>query len=207
MGSPSGDVDDAFAIAALVRSGIAIAAIASVAGNTPEPRAFENNRRLAEVLGWRGPLLRGGAEARAALAARDRDRRREHFVARTLAAAVAARVQPDEGRIGDARAVPQRRSADDLPARRRARAVGHAPRSRRHSRPTRRVSPRRRCPLVSPIAAREVHGPLSHLRPRRGALPARRRRLHHGAHHGRDAPEHVHRIRSRNAAGEGVPNA
>src|SRR5260370_5272722 len=68
MGSPSGDVDDAFAIAALVRSGIAIAAIASVAGNTPEPRAFENNRRLGEVLGWRGPLLRGGAEARAALA-------------------------------------------------------------------------------------------------------------------------------------------
>jgi len=68
MGSPSGDVDDAFAIAALVRSGIAIAAMASVAGNTSEPRAFENNARLAEVLGWRGPLLRGGTEARNALA-------------------------------------------------------------------------------------------------------------------------------------------
>ena len=67
LGSPSGDVDDAFAIAALVRSGIDIAAIASVAGNTSEPNAFANNQRLAEVLGWRGTLLRGGAEARAAL--------------------------------------------------------------------------------------------------------------------------------------------
>ena len=67
MGSPAGDVDDAFAIAALVQSGIPIAAIASVAGNTSEPRAFENNRRLTEILGWRGPLLHGGTEARTAL--------------------------------------------------------------------------------------------------------------------------------------------
>jgi inosine-uridine nucleoside N-ribohydrolase len=68
LGSPTGDVDDAYAIAALVRSGVAIGAISSVAGNTSEPRAFENNRRLADLLGWHGPLLHGGSEARAALA-------------------------------------------------------------------------------------------------------------------------------------------
>ena len=59
MGSPSGDVDDAFAIAALIRSGVHVAAISSVAGNTSEARAHDNNQRLCRILGWRGPLLRG----------------------------------------------------------------------------------------------------------------------------------------------------
>lgn len=66
LGSPRGDVDDAFALAALMCSGAEIAAISSVAGNTSEPRAFENNTRLANLAGWRGPLLRG-LEARALL--------------------------------------------------------------------------------------------------------------------------------------------
>ena len=59
MGSRSGDVDDAFAIAALVRSTLPIAAISSVAGNTTEPLARDNNRRLCELLGGRGALLPG----------------------------------------------------------------------------------------------------------------------------------------------------
>ncbi|MFL6245071.1 MAG: nucleoside hydrolase [Thermoanaerobaculia bacterium] len=66
LGSPTGDVDDAYAIAALVRGGAEIAAISSVAGNTPEALAYENNARLAKLLGWHGPVLRG-AEARSVL--------------------------------------------------------------------------------------------------------------------------------------------
>ncbi len=66
LGSNRGDVDDAYAIAALVGSGIPIAGISSVAGNVPETEAYENNRRLCTVLGWPGPLLRG-AEAQAKL--------------------------------------------------------------------------------------------------------------------------------------------
>ena len=63
LGSPRGDVDDAFALAALMRSGAEIAAVSSVAGNTSEERAFANNARLATLTGWRGPLLRA-SEAR-----------------------------------------------------------------------------------------------------------------------------------------------
>lgn len=66
FGSSSGDVDDAYAIAALVRSNIEIAALSSVGGNTSEPLAHENNQRLAHLLGWTGPVLRG-AEARGML--------------------------------------------------------------------------------------------------------------------------------------------
>jgi inosine-uridine nucleoside N-ribohydrolase len=66
LGSPSGDVDDAYAIAAMVRSGAEIAAISAVGGNTSEPLAHENNTRLAKLLGWSGPVLRG-PEARGLL--------------------------------------------------------------------------------------------------------------------------------------------
>ncbi len=60
-GSPSGDVDDAFAIAALLRSGLPVAAMASVGGNTGEAAADRNNRALGELCGYRGPYLRGVA--------------------------------------------------------------------------------------------------------------------------------------------------
>lgn len=66
MGSPSGDVDDAYALAALILSGQSIAAISSCAGNTSEEKAFANNRELASQLGWNGTLLRA-SEARAAV--------------------------------------------------------------------------------------------------------------------------------------------
>ncbi|HSS79548.1 MAG TPA: nucleoside hydrolase [Thermoanaerobaculia bacterium] len=58
-GSPSGDVDDAFAIAALLRSGLFVAAIASVAGNTSEALADRNNRVLGDLCGYGGRYLRG----------------------------------------------------------------------------------------------------------------------------------------------------
>jgi inosine-uridine nucleoside N-ribohydrolase len=66
FGSPSGDVDDAYAIAALVRGGAEIAAISAVGGNTSEALAYENNARLARLLDWHGPVLRA-AEARGML--------------------------------------------------------------------------------------------------------------------------------------------
>ncbi len=58
-GSPRGDVDDAFALAALLRSGLPLAALASVGGNTSEARAARNNRTLGELCGYAGPYLRG----------------------------------------------------------------------------------------------------------------------------------------------------
>lgn len=58
LGSKFGDVDDAFAIAALLRSDCRVAALASAAGNTSERRAFDNNRALAIRAGFEGPLLR-----------------------------------------------------------------------------------------------------------------------------------------------------
>jgi inosine-uridine nucleoside N-ribohydrolase len=58
-GSPAGDVDDAFAIAALLRSGLPVAAVASVSGNASEEWADRNNRVLGELCGYAGPYLRG----------------------------------------------------------------------------------------------------------------------------------------------------
>ena len=58
LGSPRGNVDDAYALAALIRSGVEIAAISSVAGNVPEPQAFANIERVCRLLDWKGPLLR-----------------------------------------------------------------------------------------------------------------------------------------------------
>ena len=61
LGSPRGDVDDGFAIAALLASGLPVAALGSTFGNTAETLAFENNRTLASLCGYEGPLLRGAA--------------------------------------------------------------------------------------------------------------------------------------------------
>ncbi len=52
-------MDDAFAIAALLRSGLPVAAVASVSGNTSEALADRNNRILGELCGYQGPYLRG----------------------------------------------------------------------------------------------------------------------------------------------------
>jgi len=61
LGSPRGDVDDALAVAPLLTSGLPVAAVASVAGNTSEARAAANNRRLGALCGYAGPYLRGAA--------------------------------------------------------------------------------------------------------------------------------------------------
>lgn len=59
LGSRSGDVDDGLALAALLRSGLPVAGLASVGGNTGERRAAANNRRLGELCGYAGPYFRG----------------------------------------------------------------------------------------------------------------------------------------------------
>jgi inosine-uridine nucleoside N-ribohydrolase len=59
LGSPSGDVDDGFAIAALIKAGAPIAGVAAVGGNTREELAFANNTTLCRLLGFEGPLLDG----------------------------------------------------------------------------------------------------------------------------------------------------
>jgi inosine-uridine nucleoside N-ribohydrolase len=59
LGSPRGDVDDAFALAFLLRSGLSVTGVVSVAGNTGEEQADRNNRTLGELCGYRGLYLRG----------------------------------------------------------------------------------------------------------------------------------------------------
>jgi inosine-uridine nucleoside N-ribohydrolase len=61
LGSRRGDVDDAFALAALLAGHLPVAAVASVGGNTGEAEADRNNRRLGALCGYRGRYLRGVA--------------------------------------------------------------------------------------------------------------------------------------------------
>lgn len=55
MGSVIGDVDDGLAVTALLRSGLPIAALTSVGGNTPQAQAERNNRTLGTLCGYPGP--------------------------------------------------------------------------------------------------------------------------------------------------------
>jgi inosine-uridine nucleoside N-ribohydrolase len=57
-GSRRGDVDDAFALAALLLCDTPPIAVGSVAGNTSEEDAYRNNVALARVCGFQGPTLR-----------------------------------------------------------------------------------------------------------------------------------------------------
>lgn len=61
LGALFGDVDDGFAIAALIRSGLPIDAIATVFGNTFEALAYRNTKSLTQVCGYSGKLLRGAS--------------------------------------------------------------------------------------------------------------------------------------------------
>lgn len=61
LGSPFGDVDDAFALATLFKAGAPVEAVSSVFGNTFEPWAFRNNQAIARLSGFRGRLLRGAS--------------------------------------------------------------------------------------------------------------------------------------------------
>jgi inosine-uridine nucleoside N-ribohydrolase len=59
LGSARVDVDDGLAIASLLLSGLPVAAVASVGGNTSEREADRNNRALGALCGYTGPYLRG----------------------------------------------------------------------------------------------------------------------------------------------------
>ena len=59
LGSAMGDVDDAFAISAMLRSSLPVLGLSSVAGNTSEKKAFANNSALARTLAFTGPVLHG----------------------------------------------------------------------------------------------------------------------------------------------------
>lgn len=71
LGASAGDVDDGFAVAALLAAEVEIAALASTFGNVDEATAARNNRSLADVFGrtllhLRGAVRRGQAAAEAA---------------------------------------------------------------------------------------------------------------------------------------------
>jgi len=59
MGSAAGDVDDGLAVAALLKSGLPIAALTSVGGNTTRGQADRNNRTLGALCGYPGPYRLG----------------------------------------------------------------------------------------------------------------------------------------------------
>ncbi len=59
LGSPKGDVDDGFAIAALLRSDHEVLGISSVAGNTPSELSYQNCQLLASQCGYEGPVVLG----------------------------------------------------------------------------------------------------------------------------------------------------
>lgn len=61
LGAPFGDIDDGFAIAAFLKSGLSIEALSTVFGNTFEPLVYRNTNSLAKVCGYSGRILRGAA--------------------------------------------------------------------------------------------------------------------------------------------------
>ena len=67
LGSPSGDIDDAIALAALLRSGTPIETLASVFGNTSATLAQRNTHALARLCGYTGACLSGAASPRSPL--------------------------------------------------------------------------------------------------------------------------------------------
>jgi inosine-uridine nucleoside N-ribohydrolase len=58
LGSARGDVDDAYAIAALLAAKADVVAIGACDGNTSAEQAYRNNLRLASAFGYAGPILR-----------------------------------------------------------------------------------------------------------------------------------------------------
>lgn len=61
LGSPFGDIDDGFALAALMKSQIPIIKISTIFGNTSEPLAYRNTQQLAKICGFKGAVIRGAA--------------------------------------------------------------------------------------------------------------------------------------------------
>lgn len=59
LGSPSGDIDDGFAVTAILKSGVPIAGISSVFGNCDEESSNANLRTLADLCGYQGKIFSG----------------------------------------------------------------------------------------------------------------------------------------------------
>lgn len=59
LGSAAGDIDDGYAIAAMLRAGVRVVGLSSVGGNTPEGQAYTNNVALARLCGFGGAVSRG----------------------------------------------------------------------------------------------------------------------------------------------------
>lgn len=66
ISADAGDVDDAYALSALLLSEVPIAGISSSFGNAPEPNAHDGNKAIAELCNYRGTMVRG-ASAESAL--------------------------------------------------------------------------------------------------------------------------------------------
>lgn len=64
LGSPFGDVDDAFAIAAMLKSSTRVKAIHSVFGNSFESLVYQNHLALASLCGYEGDVHHGAAKPR-----------------------------------------------------------------------------------------------------------------------------------------------
>lgn len=62
LGSGHGDVDDGFALAALLHSDVEVCGIGTVFGNTDSASAWSNTRTLARLCHWDGPVLMGAAQ-------------------------------------------------------------------------------------------------------------------------------------------------
>lgn len=61
LGSPEGNVDDAWALAVLWASHVAIVGVSTVYGNTSVDEAQANTRTLAKTCGYAGPVTRGAS--------------------------------------------------------------------------------------------------------------------------------------------------
>ncbi|MGB1800860.1 MAG: hypothetical protein ACPHLK_08550, partial [Gammaproteobacteria bacterium] len=64
MGSSRGDVDDGFAIAAMLCSQLSVLGISSVSGNTDAFSAHQNNKVLAKITNYKGSLYCGESDSK-----------------------------------------------------------------------------------------------------------------------------------------------
>ena len=71
LGAPWGDVDDGFAVAAMLRSGVEVLGISTVFGNTSSENSAEAARKLIEVAGARVEVIEGAARPQQHTRARD----------------------------------------------------------------------------------------------------------------------------------------
>ncbi len=64
MSSSKGDVDDGFAVAAMLCSQLTVLGISSISGNTDAFSAHENNKLLTDITAYKGPLFCGERDSK-----------------------------------------------------------------------------------------------------------------------------------------------